>query len=313
MYQVSEPVTGQQAEARAEAMQHAFDTLLLRLTGSDEGAAQADVAALRKDPKSLVRQYSYDGDRLVVDFDPVATEQRLRQAGLALWGQNRPALLLWWLGPVPDGDEDAGAQLVGDGQAGAAMLREASLHRGLPLLLPLADLQEQLLATPEALGQADGKELHEAAERYAADALLAVVASESDGKWSATWRLWLGEDAAKGKVSGKSQEALADAVLLAASRAIAPHYVVAPGAASQIVLEVSGVDVERFAELERLLDAMGATLLRMDGENVAYRLQSRPEQLRAQLQVVGLHELEAESNDPQAEHDEEGVLMRFAW
>ena len=33
LYQVREPVSGQQAEERAAALQRAFDTLLLRLTG----------------------------------------------------------------------------------------------------------------------------------------------------------------------------------------------------------------------------------------------------------------------------------------
>ncbi|WP_165491548.1 DUF2066 domain-containing protein [Stutzerimonas kirkiae] len=321
LYQVTEAVSSQQPEERAQALQRAFDTLLLRLTGSDLEGGQDELAALRKNPQPLVRQYAYEGDSLVVDFDPVATEQRLRQAGLALWGQNRPALLLWWLGRAPGNVEDDGAQLIGDGQAGAPMLREAARHRGLPLRLPLADLQEQLLATPETLTQADAGTLHDASARYDADALLAVLASERDGEWSAAWRLWLGEENTQGKVAAPSQEALADAVLLAASRFIAPHYVVAPGAAEQIVLEVSGVDVERFAELERLLGAMGATLSRMDGERLVYRLQSRPEQVRAQLRVAGLHELEHEQEPAMAEVSaeaedepvEEGTLMRFGW
>jgi hypothetical protein len=38
-----------------------------------------------------------------VDFDPVSTDRALRQAGLSLWGSNRPALLGWWLSDSTEG------------------------------------------------------------------------------------------------------------------------------------------------------------------------------------------------------------------
>ncbi|MQK16791.1 DUF2066 domain-containing protein, partial [Escherichia coli] len=77
----------------------------------------------------------------------LTTENKLRQAGLPLWGANRPSILAWWLNSGVEG-----ANLVGDGQEASTPLRLAAQHRGLPLRLPLADLQEQLVATPENLG-----------------------------------------------------------------------------------------------------------------------------------------------------------------
>jgi hypothetical protein len=78
----------------------------------------------------------------------------LHQAGLSLWGANRPAILAWWLNDASDG-----SSLVGDGQSSAALLHQAAQHRGLPLRLPIADLSEQLLATPENLGATEPKAL----------------------------------------------------------------------------------------------------------------------------------------------------------
>ncbi|MCE6983853.1 DUF2066 domain-containing protein, partial [Pseudomonas frederiksbergensis] len=82
--------------------------------------------------------------------DPGSTERALRQAGLALWGNNRPSILGWWLN-----DSAEGSSLVGDGQGSAEPLRRAAQHRGLPLRLPLADLQEQLVATGKNLEGTD--------------------------------------------------------------------------------------------------------------------------------------------------------------
>jgi hypothetical protein len=50
-------------------------------------------------------------------------------------------------------DSVEGSNLVGDGQAAAEPLRRAAQHRGLPLRLPLADLQEQLVANASARRQ----------------------------------------------------------------------------------------------------------------------------------------------------------------
>ena len=71
LYQVREPVSGEQSEERAAALQRAFDTLLLRLTGDAQASKREAVAELRKDPQQLISQYGYEGQILVVDFDPI--------------------------------------------------------------------------------------------------------------------------------------------------------------------------------------------------------------------------------------------------
>ena len=194
LYQVREAVSSQQPEERAAALSRALDTLVLRLTGTADAAQSPALAALRKDPQQIVSQYGYEGDKLLVDFDPLSTDRSLRQAGLALWGANRPSILLWWLSDASDG-----SRLLGDGQTAAEPFNQAAQHRGLPLRLPLADLAEQLVAVPENLTANDPGALREASERYATDALLAVVAREASGTWQAEWRLWLGDQKEAGQ------------------------------------------------------------------------------------------------------------------
>lgn len=327
LYLVREPVSGQQSGGQAEALQRAFDTLLLRLTGDAEAAKQPAVAALREDPQQLISKYGYEDEHIVVEFDPGTTERSLRRAGVSLWGANRPTLLAWWLIERPDG-----AQLVGDGQDNAAILRAAAQHRGLPLRLPLADLSEQLLATPQTFA-GDGREaLREPSERYDADVLLAAHAQETDAGWQAEWKVWLDDEQRSGKAQGENPEALADAVMLAVSQFLAPRYVVAPGAASDITLEILGADVARFAELERLLEPFGGRLLRVDSDRLVYRVNASPEQLRAQLSLARLQEVTADelpldaeqplpgpdetgspASEPPAPREEPGTVLRYRW
>ncbi|HBS77150.1 MAG TPA: DUF2066 domain-containing protein [Pseudomonas sp.] len=294
LYKVREPVASQQPAEREEALRKAFDTLVLRLTG-DSSSDQQAVAPLRSDPQQLVSRYAYEGDTVVVSFDPVTTERALRSAGLPLWGAERPSILSWWLGETADG-----SQLVGDAQEGSSDLRAAAQHRGLPLRLPLADLSEQLVATSDAVTAKDPQALRDVSERYDADGLLAVMAKQSGESWEADWRLWMGDKQTQGKASGDTRVALADEVMLAVSTFLAPQYRVKPGDRSEITLEVLGADVERFAELDRLLEPFGARLQQIASDRLVYRLNASPEQLRAQLALARLQEVAADEIDPQS-------------
>ncbi|KAB0496728.1 DUF2066 domain-containing protein [Pseudomonas vancouverensis] len=288
LYQVREPVNGQSSEERDQATQRALDTLVLRLTGDPKAVQNPGLAAVRKDPQQIISQYGFDAgppEVLKVDFDPATTDQALRRAGLALWGANRPSILVWWLN-----DATEGSSLVGDGQATAAPLRRAAQHRGLPLRLPLADLNEQIVATAQNLEGTDPAPLHSVSERYNADALLAVHAKEEGGQWQAQWRLWLGDQKEAGSVQGADQAAVADAVMLAVNQRLAPRFVAKPGASSEQLLEVQGMNLEHYATLGRLLEPFGGRVQSVDGDRILYRVNGSAEQLRAQLSLARLQE-----------------------
>ncbi|MFJ4158061.1 DUF2066 domain-containing protein [Pseudomonas sp. NPDC089752] len=292
LYQVREPIEGQGAEARSAATAKALDTLVLRLTGDPKAAQNPALAELRKDPQQIINQVGTEAgppESVVVEFDPGSTERALRKAGLALWGSNRPSILGWWLN-----DSVEGSNLIGDGQASAQPLRRAAQHRGLPLRLPLADLQEQLVANAKQLEGSDPAPLREASERYGADALLAVHANEADGKWQGKWQLWLGDKREQGTAEGTDQAALADAVMLAVSNRLAPRYVTKPGASSQLQLQVQGMSLQRYAELSRVLEPYGPRLQMADGKTLTYGVTANRDQLRAQLGLAKLQELPAE-------------------
>ncbi|MCX2889611.1 MULTISPECIES: DUF2066 domain-containing protein [unclassified Pseudomonas] len=292
LYQVREPVSGQGAEARTAATAKALDTLVLRLTGDPKAAQNPALAELRKDPQQVINQVGSEAgppESVLVEFDPGSTERALRKAGLALWGSNRPSILGWWLY-----DSAEGSNLVGDGQASAQPLRRAAQHRGLPLRLPLADLQEQLVANAKQLEASDPAPLRQAAERYGADALLAVHAQEADGKWQGKWQLWLGDQREQGSAEGADQAALADAVMLAVSTRLAPRYVTRPGASSQLQLQVQGMNLQRYAELARVLEPYGPRLQLAEGTTLTYGVTGNREQLRAQLGLAKLQEVPVE-------------------
>ncbi|CAM3194624.1 hypothetical protein BZK31_19735 [Pseudomonas floridensis] len=291
LYQVREPVNGQSPDERTRATQAALETLVLRLTGDAKAAQGSALAALRKDPQQVISQYGYEAgppESLLVDFDPATTDRALRQAGLPIWGSNRPSILGWWLN-----DSVEGSNLVGDGQASAEPLRRAAQHRGLPLRLPLADLSEQGIGTAKTLEGTDAAPLKEASDRYGADAILAVHAREDTGQWQGKWNLWLGEQREQGTATGVSPEALADAVLLAVSQRLAPRFVAKPGASTGLLMQVQGMTFERYAQLLQLLDPFGVRVTLVEGDRVTFEVNGNADQLRSQMALAKLQEVPA--------------------
>ncbi len=317
LYQVLEPVSSQSPQERDQATQRAVQTLVVRLTGDAKAADGPGLAAIRKDPQQIISQYGYDAgppESLQVDFDPVSTDRALRDAGLSIWGSNRPSILGWWLN-----DSTEGSSLVGDGQSVAEALRRAAQHRGLPLRLPLGDLEEQVVATAPNLESADATPLRAASERYGADALLAVHARQEGSQWQAKWRLWLGDKSDQGTVQGADTGAVADAVMLAVSQKLAPRFAVKPGVSTEQLLEVQGMTLERYAALGRLLEPFGGQPLRVDGSRILYRVHGSADQLRTQLSLAKLQEVPAgespvvvEGAQPDAAPEPQAQL-RFSW
>lgn len=285
-YQVREPVVDE--STREQMLQRALDSLLVRLTAQVDAPQMPALASLRQAPQQLASQFGYeaDGSALLVEFDPASTERALRQAGVPVWGSNRPLVLLWWL------QEDVtGSQLLSDAQGASNDLRRAAQHRGLPLSLPLGDLSEQLLGADELLA-ADGTAREAIAERYASDVQLVVIARRQGEQWHAQWLLSWADKREQGQVQASDTAALADAVMLQALQRLGQQFIAAPGQVSDLEIWIEGANIARFAELERLLDALGGRLLRVDGQRLVYQVSASPEQIRAQMGLLRLQEVD---------------------
>lgn len=94
-------------------------------------------------------------------------------------------------------------------------------------------------------------------------------------------------------MQGADTAAVADAVMLAVSERLASRFVAKPGASGEQLLEVQGMNLERYATLGRLLEPFGARLQSVDGDRVLYRVNGSADQLRAQLSLAQLQEVPA--------------------
>lgn len=288
LYWVKVPQADASAQARDAGLNAALEQLVWRLTGSASLWNSEQLQTLRAQPQQLVRQYGVADGQLSVQFEPTLVERALQQAGVPLWGGDRPALLVWWLDEQSDG-----AHLLGDSQTLASTLLAAAQNNGLPVRLPLADLAEQSQITAERLADPALEEVGALAQRYAADGQLAVRVKHKEGAWQADWNLSLAGINEAGTAQSPTQENLFETVLHSVAANLAGRYAVRAGDGQSIQVRIKGINLARYAELERQLEVMPHRLLRVNGQDLFYTLKASPDQLRARLALLGLHEKDA--------------------
>lgn len=283
LYQVREELESQESDVRDAGLQQAFVALMQRLTGQADAAQAAQLAEYNADPQALISRYGYEGNTLVVNFDPQSVQAALDSTGLPQWGSNRPVVLTWWLI-----DDLNGQRLLSDGQPSAQSLASAAQYYGVPTRLPLGDLADQMLIGRDALS--NSQDIRGSAERYSADAVILVQQTMDGETLLAQWHLWIGDEEQQGQVSETSQLALEHHVFAQVNQHLAQRFAVIPGQGESLSVRVAGVDLERFVLLERLLEPFAAQLQEVTKDYAQWQVRSTAEQLRAQLALAHLKE-----------------------
>lgn len=272
LYQSSVPVVRQDTNERTAAIATALVKVLIKVTGEARLEGRPEVRELLGGASGFVQQYRYEKRTqpsplpdqapvetlyLHVQFDSNAINEALRKRGLPVWGDVRPSTLIWLA--VEQGAQrylvtaDSEPEIVDS-------LREASTQRGIPVLLPLLDLEDQAaLSVADVWGNFRTSVL-KASARYQPDAVLVGrIYRQGDGLWEAAWAFyhdgrasnWISAGAFSSQVLTQGLDGAAD--LLAAR--FAPIGLALSG--GDFLLRVEAVDsLEDYARLHRYLSAL---------------------------------------------------------
>ncbi|MBB3168953.1 DUF2066 domain-containing protein [Simiduia aestuariiviva] len=254
LYKVSRLVESQAAVEREQAASEAMARILVRVTGDPNIAANEELLPYLQRAQNYVLQFGYtrterqitraDGSQVAAtelnfSFSEVAINKLLRKLKLPIWPDNRPALLIWL---VEDQWPD-GRVLLRD-EATQTALRAQALTRGLPLLFPIWDLQDQMAINAEQLWQFDRAALQAASARYQADVMVVGRFSRtSSGELRGVWQ-WL--DAGQTELldaQAQSLEELAAPMVDKIADALAARYTIKPGQddGTHLLMQVHGV------------------------------------------------------------------------
>ena len=240
--------------------------------GNDEAAALPQ-PGLDPLPAETPRQV------MRIRFAPSLIAKILREAGLPVWGSNRPSVLSWMAI-----DDESGRQVLGEANPSlfAKTLNQAARARGVPLLLPLWDLEDSRgVSSSEIWGRFLGR-IEASSKRYSPDKILVFRAeSEFSNQWRGDWSLGEGGQWRSGTVYGESQAQLATALVGVLASVLSEQYAVT-STRSEVRLTVEGItEIQDYAEVSRYLEGLTQVMrvqpVRILTDMVEFKLRSEGE------------------------------------
>jgi uncharacterized protein len=213
LYSADVPIANQTAALRASAITDAFKQVLVKVSGNaqvatvpaiDAAIAKAgdDVAQYRywsrPDPLNMQSQQQF----LRVTFSQPAVRQVLMTAGQAIWGADRPALMLWLAIQTPDQkilmSQDSGPAFV-------QPLLTSVQQRGLNVILPALDLTDLSAINFKNVWLQMWPQMEAAGKRYQPRGIIwGRVNEEANGQWQGSWVLHFNGDSVQWNTKGAS-------------------------------------------------------------------------------------------------------------
>lgn len=256
LYEATVPVADRGDKARNDGFANALAVVAVRVSGTRDAAAR--LGAMLGNARRFVQRFGYAGNgQLQVGFDGDAVNRALTEAGLAVWGRERPLTLVCL-------QMTSGWITAGSTANERQVVEAAALRRGLPVVWPTASPDEAVL------GSAVPAQLHELARRYGADAVLIGRGASVD---AANWSFHADSD------NATTDGGLAAGVDLAADT-LARFYASSGSTVGEALVDVSGIaGLKAYADtlnyLEALTQVRSVAVDQVSGDVVRFRLAVR--------------------------------------
>jgi hypothetical protein len=293
LYEAEVAVPDQSNGARVQGVLNALRAVIIKLTGDRGAPEKAEVALILRAAERYLQQYRYQefesatgkpgapvpGElRLWAQFSQTALDRDLRGAGLSIWGAERPATLAWlalgddrgWRWAGGEGNDDR-LQALADVRARA---------RGLGLIFPLHDLDDDARLGAEAVAATDITAIGQASTRYHPDSVLAVALdSPAPGSWRAHWTLLLGSETEQWGSEGQQLDELLHGGIDVLADHLARRFAAAGAGADQsgVTLNIVAVNsATGYARALHYLQSLNSVTLvqvtEVAGDNVTFEL-----------------------------------------
>lgn len=235
LFEIELVANGQTAADRDQAIKQALYAVLNRILVSDDISKLSIVQRVLANAQNYVKQFQYsligadyaDSDaRLIrVEFDEDQLLELMRDSQVGIWSEIRPETLLWLVVDAEGQRQFYNPDNMPDIENALDL---ASRIKGIPLIFPMLDLEEQQRISVSEVLSADSRNLLSASSRYEVPAVMAGHLAQKSGCWHAEWAFYF-----DGKIqqwSGACQPlkaAVADG-LQGAYRVLSSYYGVKP-------------------------------------------------------------------------------------
>jgi hypothetical protein len=177
LYEAEVPVADKSEASRDAGFGDALLRVITKVSGLPGDRSDPVIARALENPGRFVQQFRYrQGASGAADtpgseqqwwlwarFDARVVDDLVRDSGLRVWGRVRPAVIVWVAV-----DQTGTRRILGGEEAPelAAIIRDAARRRGLPVVLPLLDLEDQSRIRVSDVWGAFGDRIQHASARY---------------------------------------------------------------------------------------------------------------------------------------------------
>ncbi len=204
LYEAEVLAESRRTDDRHQAIRQALQQVLDRIVISQDKNRPSIRTALAAAPH-YVREFQFSlaansngrhnqqQSRLLrVRFDEKLLQAFFKADGIGLWNEIRPETLLWLV------VEKHGQRQFFNSESMPGVefaLSKASRLKGLPIIFPLLDMEEQRFITPNDVLSADPKLLLDVSSRYDVVSVLAgrLAQPETKNCWTAEWALYFNQ------------------------------------------------------------------------------------------------------------------------
>ncbi len=253
----------QSSQALKQVLPKALRQVLIKVSGNSDVSTLPMVKAELSQAQALIQSYSYstrsqtDGQQQLmvqITFDRQGILRLLKNAGSAIWSGNRPLSLI-----LISLQEQSKNEVLSSGSPNdlTKALNRAAFRRGLPILLPMMDLQDQQWLTGDVFTHFAMNAIQAEAQRYAASSVVAgQIKKSAKGQWQGQWLLLINGEPFRWNSDGENPQAVVQAMVNKVADIMAARYAVLDNKRLQstVLLAITGVmDLTDYAKVSHYL------------------------------------------------------------
>lgn len=266
LYQAQLPVSSQSEGERQQIAPKILSQVILKVVGDRAAISQKSLEPVLTKTDEFIQQYQYDvitspnddmttPERLEVEllFNQEKLDSALAELGLPIWGKTRPEVLIW--SAVEEGEQRTILSMDKVGMEIVDSLNQCAIGRGLPILFPVMDLddQRQVKFTDVWAGFSDTVEA--ASQRYGTTTLLMIkTVVLDDGLVQVDWHARINGQSEQWQSRGEIKTVMSSGVDELTDRLARQfsHVQVAQQSNHLITLEIN--DVNNYSDYEQLVN-----------------------------------------------------------
>lgn len=267
LYQVTVPVNDQTPKTRWGAFLTGFKEVLIRKSGSGRVLTTDEVRQAYRKVTAYVQRFQYASNEdkdaespflLQLDFEPRLIDELIQEAGMPIWGSNRPVTILWLAA-----EKDFQRNIVKQEELRESlshMIMENAQRRGIPVILPLMDLEDELSVSISDVWGRFNSSIVDASKRYAADSIVTGRISQIGEFWQAKLS-YINQDVERQmEFEAESEEALMATLSDQIAENLCQKYCVVQEVVSRMIrMQISGVgNFANFKKVEKYLSDLSS-------------------------------------------------------